>query len=93
MRLKQKKILQTFNSLVGLTLDEACWVGGQCTGTPNSGVCMADRGKDGKLICQCSPGFIKHNDSCFQGNLCYFSKQLFSIIYIFIIPLLLSYSC
>lgn len=46
------------NSLVGLTLDEACWADGQCTGTLNSGVCMADQGQNGNLLCQWSTGFI-----------------------------------
>lgn len=68
------------NCLVGLTLDEACWADGQCTGTLNSGVCMADQGQNGNLLCQCSTGFIKHNGSCLQGNICYFSKQFFSNI-------------
>lgn len=66
-------------SLVGVPLDEPCWVDGQCTGTPHSGVCMADLGKHGTLLCQCSTGFIKHNASCLQGKFCNFSKQLLSI--------------
>lgn len=65
--------------LVGLPLNEVCWIDEQCTGTPNSGVCMADQRKNGTLLCQCSTGFIKHNASCLQGKFCNFLKQLFTI--------------
>lgn len=56
-----------------LTLDEACWVDGQCTGTPNSGVCMPDKNKNGKLLCQCSIASIRHNNNCLPGTFCNFA--------------------
>lgn len=55
-----------------LTLDEACWVDGQCTGTQNSGICMADQDKNGTLLCQCSTGSIRHNSNCLPGTFCNF---------------------
>lgn len=56
-----------------LTLDEACWVGGQCTGTPNSGVCMGYQDKNGTLLCHCSNGSIRHNSNCLPDTFCNFA--------------------
>lgn len=53
---------------VGLKLDEQCMLHEQCTGTQNSGVCKADQTDKWELICQCKTGYIRHKDSCVQGN-------------------------
>lgn len=53
--------------LVGLTLDDQCYVDKQCTATPNADVCTADQIKNGVLVCQCNRGYIRHNASCLQG--------------------------
>lgn len=66
-------------ALVGLTLDEQCYVHGQCTGTTNSGVCMADQTDNGKLICQCAASYLRHKDNCLQGKVCKISKQFLSL--------------
>lgn len=51
---------------MGLTLGENCYVDGQCTGTSHS-ACMAVPDETGSLTCQCSTGFMKHNESCLKG--------------------------
>lgn len=55
-----------FLNLVGLTLGDDCYVNGQCTGTSNS-VCKADPDQFERLTCQCSAGFMRHNESCLKG--------------------------
>lgn len=61
-----KTIICIFLILVGLTLDEPCYVDRQCTGIPNSGVCMANINNE--RVCHCNHGYIKYNESCFKGN-------------------------
>lgn len=53
--------------LVGLTLDDQCYLDRQCTATPNAGVCRADQNNNGMLVCQCTRGYFRHNTSCLQG--------------------------
>lgn len=60
-----------------LTLDEACWVGGQCTGTLISGFCLPNQDKNGTLLCHCSTGFIRHNSNCLPGTFCNFACVFF----------------
>lgn len=50
-----------------LVLGENCYAYEQCTGTSNSGVCIADHRDNATLTCQCDYGFIKYNDRCLQG--------------------------
>lgn len=59
--------------LVGLSLDDPCYLDRQCTATPNAGVCMADQ--NDKLVCQCKTGYTRHTDSCLQGRICNLSKR------------------
>lgn len=53
---------------VGLTLGQHCYVDGQCTGTSNS-VCKADQDQTGSLTCQCSTGFMRHNETCLKATI------------------------
>lgn len=55
-------------SIDGLTLDEPCDMNGQCTGTPDADNCIADHIDRRRFICQCSTGFLRHNDSCLKGT-------------------------
>lgn len=59
--------------LVGLSLDDPCYLDRQCTATPNAGVCMADQ--NDKLVCQCKTGYTRHTDSCLQCKICNLSKR------------------
>lgn len=51
---------------VGLKLNESCYVAAQCTGTPNSGVCMADSNDISNLTCRCSTGYIRYKERCLK---------------------------
>lgn len=68
-----------FFFLAGLVLGDNCYINGQCTGTQNSGVCMADQTNNNRLMCRCKTGFIRYADSCLQGT-----KNIFRFLRTFI---------
>lgn len=50
-----------------LSLDEPCYIHGQCIGARNATVCGAKHNGSTSLTCQCNTGFLRYRKSCLQG--------------------------
>uniref|UniRef100_A0A8W8LWR0 EGF-like domain-containing protein n=1 Tax=Magallana gigas TaxID=29159 RepID=A0A8W8LWR0_MAGGI len=51
-----------------LSLDEPCYIDGQCLGARNATVCGGKHNGSTSLTCQCNTGFLRYRKGCLQEN-------------------------